>query len=273
MLTLQRWAEHKGWICKTRRTVLYRIDRGANTGRRLQIMEAQDAGELYKLIHRHPTAVIQIGQPTIRLDPSAIPSERNSISLERFVRYKAFFRMLGRAGSEINVEHFLAGFQDWQLRCACGGERDARCIPLHVFSPSREWRDLHDVDGVKAFECRHGQASSRVDDKDRDWNPPKARHGREAAIVAGTTLSSGFHWDVVSPRGDGRLCTSTETWRFSRESYCNVYPDAAVRKGQRRGGSSARLVYQAQRPDDTLTNATRSQRSQRSDVPRRSRRR
>lgn len=233
-------------------------------------MEPQDAGELYRLTHRHPTAAIQIGQPTVRLDPQSEPSERNSISLERFIRYKAFFRMLGREGPKIDVANFLSGFQDWQQHCSCDGERDARCIPLHVFCPSREWKDLHDINGVKEFESRHGQASSRVDDKDRNWNlPKKARHGRESAIVAGAILPSGFHWDVVSSRGDGRLCTSTEVWRFRRDSYCNVYPDAAVRQGQRKG-IRARLVYEALRPDDTLSSGTRSQRS---DGQRRGRRR
>lgn len=257
-LVLQRWAEHQGWQCATRRTVSYRVNHGANTGRRLQVMEPRDSGDLYRLMHRNPTAVIQIGQPTVSLDPSNSPSERNSISLERFVRYKAFFRMLGREGPRINVAYFLSGFQDWRQCRACEGERDARCIPLHVFSPSREWKNLHDVKGVKAFESCHGEASRRVDDKDRDWKPPNALHGQEVAIIAGARLRSGFHWDVVSSRGDGRLCTSTEIWRFSRGSYCNVYPDAAVRRGQHQGGR-ARRVYEARRPDDMLTQGTRSQ--------------
>lgn len=219
-LALQRWADRKEWKFRFRRTISYRISQGANTGRRLQVMEPQDAGELYRLIHRYPTAVIQIGHPTVRLDPESEPSERNLISLERFVRYKAFFQMLGREGPKIDVENFLSDFQNWLQRCSCDGERDAHCIPLHVFCP-----------------------------------PKKARHGREAAIVAGAILPSGFHWDVVSSRSDGRLCTNTEVWRFRRDSYCNVYPDAAVRQGQRKG-IRARLVYEARRPDDTLSSGT-----------------
>lgn len=259
-LTLQRWATHEKWEFRFRRTISYRISQGANTGRRLQVMEPQDAGELYRLTHRHPTAVIQIGSPTVLLDPASEPSERNLISLERFVRYKAFFRMLGREGPQIDVANFLGDFQNWRQRHSCNGERDARCIPLHVFCPSCEWKDLHDIDGVKRFESSHGQANARIDERDRNWNPPKkARHGRESAIVAGIALPSGFHWDVVSPRGAGRLCTSTEVWKFTRGSYCNVYPDAAVRQGQRKG-SRARLVYEARRPDDTLASGTRSQR-------------
>ncbi len=252
------WAKNNGWIPKISRTIPYRIDRGANTGRTLQVMEPQDAGDLYRLMHRHPTVVIQIGQPTVRLNPWAEPAERNVISLERFVRYKAFFKRLGREGSKIDIPNFLNGFQDWRQSCTCDGERDARCIPLHVFNPNLEWKELHNVEGVRAFEFCHGKAGSRVDYQNREWNPPTALHGQQIT-VAGATLRSGFHWDVVSPHGDGRLCTSTEIWRFSRGSYCNVYPDAAVRRGQRKG-DRARRIYEAQRPDGSLASGTRSKR-------------
>ncbi|MEO7193839.1 MAG: hypothetical protein ABIZ05_03320 [Pseudonocardiaceae bacterium] len=219
-------------------------------------MEPQDAGDLYQLTHRSPTVVIQIGQPTVLLNVRAKPAERNTISLERFVRYKTFFRRLGREGAKIDVPHFLNGFHDWRQNRTCDGERDARCIPLHVFSPSREWEDLHNLEGVRIFESIHGRANSRTDYQDRDWNLPSALHGQQIT-VAGATLRSGFHWDVVSPRNDGRLYTSTEIWRFSRGSYCNVYPDAVVRQGQRKG-DCAKLVYEAQRPADTLASGTRS---------------
>ncbi len=193
---------------------------------------------------------------------------RNSISLERFVRYKAFFKVLGRERSGLDVAHFLSKFQDWQQGCACDGERDARCLPLHVFSPSHEWQDLHVEGGVTEFEARHGRASSRVDEKRRDWRPPNALHGQEVLVVAGTALRSGFHWDVTSPRTEGRLYTNTEIWRFRRGAYCNVYPDAAVRQGQR-NGIRAERVYEARRPDDTLA---RSQRSNKATKQRRHRR-
>lgn len=261
-LTLERWAKLERWRPVTRRTMPYSLNRGKNTGRRLQVMEPRDARDLYKLSHRNPTAVVQIGQPIVRLDPSALPSERNSISLERFVRYKTFFRMLGRegGGAGIDVDRFLSGFHDWRQHCTCDGERDARCIPLHVFSPSREWKMLHNPSGVKEFESCHGRASSRVDEEKRGWSP--GWHGREVIHVAGAALQSGFHWDVESIDGASSLCTSTEVWRFSRrEYYCNVYPDATVRKGQRRG-LRAKLIYEAPRPDVALVSGTRPQRTQ-----------
>ncbi len=270
-LTLQRWAEHNKWQpTKTRRTITHQINIGSNTGRRPQVMKPHDADDLYRAIHRLPTAVIQIGQPTVLLNPQGEPSDRNLISLERFVRYKAFFRMLGRAETGMDTESLLGGFQNWRQHCACDGERDARCIPLHIFSPHREWENLHEAWGVKSFESHHGKAGSRVDDKDRSWKPSKkSRSDRETVIIAGTALDPTFHWDVNSPDSGGRLCTSTQVWRFRADSYCNVYPNATVRPGQSQG-ISAKLVYEAPRPGDTPTSGTRSQHS---DVPRRGRRR
>jgi len=261
-LALQHHAQSLGWRCVTNRTIAIRLAQSKNSGRTLHLLQPQDAGDLYRVAHRHPTVVVQIGPAEVRLDPSAPPSARNTISLARFVRYKAFFQPLGRPKVGLDVGGFLHDFDVWRSVGACDGERDARCIPLHVFSPSREWADLHDAAGVKLFEERHGRPNSRRDNELREWNSPNALHGLEAMTIAGTRLRSGFHWDVVSSDGAGRLCTSTEVWGFTRGSYCNVYPDAAVRQGQRRG-RRAKRVYAAERPATTITITTDTPRTRR----------
>lgn len=250
-VAVQRWVEQQGWECRTRRAVRFRIQNGGNTGRLMQVMEPHDADDLYRAIHRRPTAVVQVGGPAVRLDPSAAPSGRNSASLARFIRYKAFFRQLGRVSEGFDPVDLLHGFREWITDSACDGERDARCIPLHSFSPSREWDGLDNSDGISKFEARHGRPASRKDDQGRVWKSPNALHGRDSVVVAGVALRAGFHWDVVSPQSSGRLCTSSEVWGFTPDAYCNVYPDGVVRQGQRRG-KRARRVYVAARPDDTL---------------------
>lgn len=261
-IALQRYAESLNWKFITNRTAISRLTQGENSGRTISLLQPQDADDLYRMSHRHPTAAIQIGSANVRLDPSKAPSARNTVSLKTYVQYKAFFHPLGRAQAEFDASAFLRPFDEWRCTTACDGERDPRCIPLHVFSPDREWLNLHEMAGIRAFEERHGKPISRRDDKDRDWNSPNALHGREAVVIAGTQLRSGFHWDVVSPRGANRLCTSTEVWGFTRGAYCNIYPDGTVRQGQRRG-TRAKQVYKAERPDTTTTGATGSTRRRR----------
>lgn len=259
-VAVQRWVERQQWECRTRRAVPVRLTRSSESGRSMDVLEPRDADELYRALHRRPTAVVQVGSPKVRLDPSAPPSARHSVSLGRFVRYKSYFCQLGRVGAEFQAGGVLDGFSEWLQQCACDGERDARCIPLHAFSPNKEWERLHVAEEVTRFEARHGGATSRTDENERQWRTPNAPHGRESLVVAGASLRTGFHWDVVSPGKSGRLCTSAEVWAFKPGAYCNVYPDAGVRRGQRRGKCAER-VFEAERPDKQLKQSKRAPRS------------
>ncbi|MGK3201055.1 hypothetical protein [Amycolatopsis sp. MEPSY49] len=248
--SVQTWAERQDWLIRTRRTVDTRVLEGENSGRLLEMVEPLDANDLYHLMHRHPTAVIQIGNPAIRLNPSAPVTMRNAKKLQMFVRYKAFWSPLGRVDSSFNPEILLEEFSSWITSTDCTGERDARCMPLHVVSPDRDWSNLHVAAGITEFEKIHGRATKRTDEDGRHWRTPNALHGREVATVAGMDLRAGFHWDVVSTNGASSLHTSSEVWKFARDSYCNVYPDASIRRGQS-AGKSAKLVWQAERPANT----------------------
>lgn len=232
--------ERDGWECRTRRT--YAAKTVAR--RSVYLLQPYDAHDLYQSVHRRTVAVLQMAPTRVLLDPMGLPYPRNTINLERFVRYKAFF---GYLNVRVSIDEGVAQFAQWTARRTCSGERDARCLPLHVISPSHDWSYLDQEEGVRAFEACHGTPTNRVDEDQRRWNAPNACHGREALSVAGADLRSGFHWDVVSPRSAGRLCTSHEVWKFSRGAYINVYPDGAAREGQR-AALSAKRVYLASRP-------------------------
>jgi hypothetical protein len=99
-------------------------------------------------------------------------------------------------------------------------------LPFHIFSGDHY--QLSTAAGRDEFERRHGNASSRRDNRGLNWEiPGRAMHGRDALCVAGCWLRPGFHWDVSTP---GRLLdvrTPLEVWRIER--YVNVYPDGYVR--------------------------------------------
>jgi hypothetical protein len=256
--SLHAWSTRRGWGFIARRTRPFRVSHGSNTGRPMQVMEPFDAEDLYRAMHRRATIVVQIGRPVVMLDPSARISPRNTVSLERFVRYKGLLCRLGRVDSTFDPAKMLDELNDRVDAQSCSGERDARCIPLHVFSPSRDWITLDESDGVVEFEKMHGRPANRKDDCGRHWHVANALHGKVDLAVCGFQLRTGFHWDVESVGGDSRLCTTTEVWKFTRRSYCNVYPDAAVRAGQRKG-STAKRVFQAARPatlDETPVSRT-----------------
>lgn len=245
--SLQRSAENLGWTVVTRRSVSYRARDGDNGGRPFEVLEPWDAHDLYRFLHRRPTAVVQIGDPVVCMNPQDAPSDKNTWTLERFTRYKSYFARLGRSRTEAELSAILRSFVEWIADCSCEGERDSRILPLHAFSPTRDWALLNDQKGAAAFEDVHGGPTSRADDLGRAWKAASDLHGQDELVISGTRLRAGFHWDVKTDHREGRLFTSAEVWKFTSNSYCNVYPDASVRQGQR-SGLRAKRVFAAQRP-------------------------
>ena len=245
-LAVQRHVEDLGWSCLTRRTRSVRAL--ANNGRQLAVIEPVDAHDIYVAAHKAPTAVLVMGpQPLVLVDPSDIPHSKNLITVERLLRYKAF---LGRFGVRHDPTKTFADFTAWTSSTACDGERDARTLPLHVFSPSRDWPNLAAPENVASFETVHGPALSRSDDQGRPWAVPKpgAMHGgRGAEYVAGVHVRPAFHWDVSAVRGGRRRVTNArEVWMLEVGRYCNIYPNSTIRNGGH--GVGGRLVFEAERP-------------------------
>jgi hypothetical protein len=251
-LSFLRDAERHGWQVRTRRTKRFRVSGGREQGRHYDLMEPWDAHELYQVAHKNRVGVFLMGSARVLLDPTARLSKRNSVALDGFVRYKAFF---GRLNTRDNPQPEMHSFKVWMSSPSCSGERDARCLPLHVFSPNRDWLNLHDTAVIQSFDGSHGPAALRTDHSGHTWVPAKALHGHDVLLVAGTELRAGFHWDVEASRTAARLTTSIEVWKFARTAYCNVYPNATVRNGQSAKGNSAKCVHRSERPQDQIANA------------------
>jgi hypothetical protein len=121
---------------------------------------------------------------------------------------------------------WLESFGAWLNAIGCEGERDPRCLPLHVFKT--QGHDLNLPAGRAAFDSAHGSGAERSDGDRRKWSlTPHDYHGQETLSVAGRELRQGFHWDVEPGRNTTTIVTTKEVWKVDR--YVNVYPDAHVR--------------------------------------------
>lgn len=247
---LRRLAEARGWKVLVRRVADVRVQ-GQGVAK---VIEPWDAAELYRSLHRNPSAVLQLTRASIRLDPTSGEGRRNLISLMRFVRYKSYWSDVDLGAP---LGRVIDSCAEWFTGSWCSGDRDPRCLPLHMFAPKRDWGSLDAVDGVRDFDDVHGPPMGRVDELGRQWQHTKVLHGRESLVVGGMVLSTGMHWDVLSERSSGRIANSAEVWKFARGAYCNVYPDAHIRRGQV-SGRSAQRVRVVSRPLEASPNGERS---------------
>jgi len=207
-------------------------------GRPARTLSPRDATALYKGAHRSSLGVIVFGGPEVGLDPAA-GGHGKAVSVERFLRYKAFVYHLERPDDVRAVDEFFADFSSWISTIGCEGEQDPRCMPLHVFDRSRDWRTLGSPVGRSDFNSRYG-AGVREDPQGLRWQRARDLHGREVLQVAGRPLIAGYHWDVEnSARAPRRVTTTHEVYEVSPRGYLNVHPDAHV--GVR--GSFARRIW------------------------------
>jgi hypothetical protein len=179
------------------------------------------------------------------------PSTERSTSLRNLLRYKAFVTPLGAGSSSLQIDDELQLFGRWSGECNCNGERDPRALPLHTFSPDREWSDLHLDAGKHSFARVHGSSGSWVDTVGRPWNKARYPHGRGESWVAGAVLDGGAHWDVQAARSTTSICNLHQVWRVPRGSYVNVYPDGHIRKGQS-AVVSAVMIHEETRPSSLI---------------------
>ncbi|MFK4790855.1 hypothetical protein [Microbacterium sp. ZW T5_56] len=212
------------------------------------VMNGIDASKMYQMVHRVNCAVIQIGTDArVPFHPRDSCQKRNTMELEQFVRYKAVFaKVNGRVGPVDAIGAVSAQLTSLE----CDGERDPRCLPMHVFDPSHDHVACPLTDAVKV-RARYQGPKIRTDGKSREWGPPKGiPHGSHELRVRGRVLRAGYHWDVKSAQNTSDLMTTLEIWSMPPGSYLNVSPDAHVRSGQS-SAVSARLKYtlSAKKPD------------------------
>lgn len=220
----------RNWIYK-RRSV--RLSKTALPRRSLYLVDAGDAIELYRRIHRTRVAILSIqepGRPGPLLCTRQMAYEPLRIgaltSLRQYGMYKAFFRRL------IDKRHptrWAGSFEHWSNVVECEGRHDPRCLPLHIFEPNVGFRrGLQSAVGRADFELQHRSGNDRRDIEGRIWAGSGPDHGIEALAIAGRTLENGFHWDVSNQgRAEITIHTPNETWRI--REYVNIYPDGKLR--------------------------------------------
>lgn len=212
------------WLIQVRRTV--------SLGGRA-IVQGADAEALYRRCHRVRVVVISVqhrrahGPQVLRRPPHQASTHvhwRDAISLRQFCRHKAMFHRLRLDREQIS---WASRFASWATLVECDGQRDPRCLPLHVFETHRGWsKRLLRHSGRAEFESAHRLGTSLRDQNGFEWCTGPA-HGLDIDIVAGHSLPAGFHWDVETRGRELELWTPTAGW-VVRE-YVNVAPNAHVR--------------------------------------------
>lgn len=225
---VKRATQLNGWPLSVQRTVAL----AAGSGRVRNVVPRVHAMAIYVRMHRVPVALVADVQAVVRQNPSRPLRDDKLISLRDFARYKAF--LVQRTTSGRLPEKWADSLSAWCSGIHCDGHGDPRCLPLQTFDASRLDHDLNESAGRQAFTRQYGPPRQRVDDSHRSWRlaDPGARHGRDPVTVAGRRLAEGIHWDVTG-RGATTLCTLDQVWRIQPRGYVNVYPDGALRGGNR----------------------------------------
>lgn len=243
-LEVQRAVESRGWRTKTYRSKLHTSTRPAESNRRLHLLGGCDAAELYDATHRYEVAVLQLGDTArVMPHPRKEPSLDRTVNLQDFVRHKAFFAAVS---SRLSYDDALDQFAETFAVVGCDGERDPRCLPMHVFAPGHDNEScpMSDTDAVKR---KYGAPNEMKDPRGRAWERPKGRHGGDVLRIRGAEIAAGFHWDVGSGRNDSELTTTTEIWSLPTGAYLNVTPNAKVRSGQKSARAAAKRTLQLTR--------------------------
>lgn len=200
-------------------------------GRKVQMLEPQHAGALYRALHREPVIVVVFTAIWVRRDPRRDPPvKRAALRLRTFVDHKGVFRLIR---DDKAVDEAFDSYAVWREGIHCRGEDDARILPLHVFETSRDWSHLGTAAGDEEFARRYGSPSRRRDEGDKTWARAArgAYHGGQALTIAGYTLARGMHWDVSIPRGSVLVCSADGVWRLKgRHAYVNIHPNGYVRE-------------------------------------------
>lgn len=208
-------------LCK-----LIRIVR--TSGRVLTVVSPADAKGLYRVLHTQLVAVLATVPAVVLTDPGRRPDEDGAVPLKRYCWYKGFYGDLGHQP----VATALSAFATWRSEVRCAGERDPRCLPLHLFDPENDC-DLDSAAGVQRFERLRGRPTGLRDCRGAPWPRDHTNHGgREREHVAGVEISLGMHWDMQADRREERLPAIDEVYRIARGGHVNVYPNAVIRGGK-----------------------------------------
>ena len=118
-----------GWGFQGRPTTRKRLSNGPV----IRTFTPEDATNLYRSIHTRRIGVWQIGDASAPVVPNPNPNRKHYVSLNTFVRYKAFHRRVDASGFGAQLSEMSSAFQSWIESIDCEGESDPRCLPFHVF--------------------------------------------------------------------------------------------------------------------------------------------
>jgi hypothetical protein len=229
---LHKRAQVQGWnVLPFVRTVTIGHSAGPTAGRKVDVLNAQDARHMYRTAHEGPLAVLAVASFRVRPDPSVDPAPDRALwSADDFLRYKAH---MAQVRAVKHVDYALQTASRALGTLDCSAATDPRVLPMHVFSPDGHSHALDSIDARELFKETYGSPSSRIDPKGRIWKTGPF-HGREILHVAQCTLPPGFHWDVTSGRSTRRcrIVNGWEVWELTgRRGYANIAPNAVVRRG------------------------------------------
>lgn len=200
-------------------------------GKTLEILRGPDTTEIYRRAHRVHIGVVIFSPTFVCLHPDEKEAlNKNQIArLQTFLAYKCFVRLCDDSTvfSAEWADEIATAFLTHSAAIHCEGERDPRCLPLHVFKNSGNLA-LGTPSGRSQFDAQYGNGQKRTDSNKRGWElSPHLFHGTEDLHVAGRQLRTGYHWDVT-PGGDSTLIvTTSQMWKV--RGYINVYPDSNLR--------------------------------------------
>jgi hypothetical protein len=189
----------------------------------VEVLRANDAYRLYKLLHRRLVVVLATGGVRVQRDVSEHPSRRGSVPLEQFAAHKAFVRFVTRpeeSGPALDAGEAWAAAPP-----GVDAPGDPRAVPMLCFAGCTPI-ELGSRAARRAFRQQFGRPP--IDRQGGRWEVGP-HHTHDLLHVAGTTLPLGFHWDVQATRGRLVVANGWERWEVRQGSYLNVHPDAHLR--------------------------------------------
>ena len=220
------------WTFVTRPTRHMSLD-----SRPIDMVDPQDATNIYRRSHRVRVGAWQVGNAHISVHPKPSRRATGYITLRTFLAHKAHHARFPYQSIRQEWDSSLEEFLQWVQETNCDGETDPRCLPFHVFASSLTPDQLSSPQGRSTFNHTHGPQSSRMDDRELTWRRGP-HHGGDKLHVSGRDLTTGFHWDVTGTRGQ-KVSNTTEFWEIKNNGYLNVYPDAHIRAAK----GKARRLY------------------------------
>lgn len=233
---LGREAAELGLGLIIRRSKSRRLSVQGDGARRINILEAVDANELYRDLSLKKCYVLSRGSVAVLHDPRRDPpAKRDCVPLQRFVDHRAVYRTL-EDGVDIATE--LRTMIETGVASDCTSYHDPRVLPLHVFDKKADGRKLDTEDGRSAFRNTYLRSGCWQSELTGTWRPASAgaRHGvagpsGEALRIWDYELPAGYHWDTNAGHARRTVVAAASVWRVEPRGYLNIYPDSHIRSG------------------------------------------